>query len=308
MEKKDVIMIFQKPELYFFPEYQEVVFSPFGVKERGAAYWVYKFLYWMHLPQSAFFWGEWKKKISDAKKVIIFDYGYQRGMEQYIKKVNPECEVYLFYWNIITPQRINYKLFTEKDHIYSTDIGDCKTYGFRYQSMFYTRKYLQKGNHGEKGTLFFLGADKGRGWELCMLKKKLEHAGIRCDIQLLPGKRGKKYREEIAEICTERPLNYTEYRKEIENHEILLDFNQKGQTAPSMRVMEAVFLGKKLITNNRNLKTMDFYQENNIFILPDQWDEKTEMELQQFLAKPFVPYEAEIIDQYDWENWKENFR
>ena len=84
------------------------------------------------------------------------------------------------------------------------------------------------------------------------LKKKLEHAGIRCDIRLMPGKRGKKYREEIAEICTEQPLNYTEYRKAIENHEILLDFNQKGQMAPSMRVMEAVFLGKKLITNNKN--------------------------------------------------------
>ena len=36
------ILIFQHPELYFFPEYKNMVFSPFCVKEHGVLYWIYK--------------------------------------------------------------------------------------------------------------------------------------------------------------------------------------------------------------------------------------------------------------------------
>lgn len=131
------IMIFQHPELYFFPQYKNIVFSPFGVKEHGISYWIYKAMHLAHIPGYSFFWGDWKNHLKTAKKVIIFDYGYQRGMETYIHTINPDCKVYLFYWNIITPKRINYKLFTDKEAIYSTDPADCEKYNFKYNNMFY---------------------------------------------------------------------------------------------------------------------------------------------------------------------------
>ena len=126
------IMIFQHPELYFFPQYKNIVFSPFGVREHGVSYWIYKAMHFAHIPGYSFFWGDWKNHLKTAKKIIIFDYGYQRGMETYIHTINPNCEVYLFYWNIITPKRINYKLFTDKEAIYSTDPADCEKYNFKY--------------------------------------------------------------------------------------------------------------------------------------------------------------------------------
>ena len=125
-------MIFQHPELYFFPQYKNIVFSPFGVREHGVSYWIYKAMHFAHIPGYSFFWGDWKNHLKTAKKIIIFDYGYQRGMETYIHTINPNCEVYLFYWNIITPKRINYKLFTDKEAIYSTDPADCEKYNFKY--------------------------------------------------------------------------------------------------------------------------------------------------------------------------------
>ena len=42
------ILIFQHPELYFFPEYKNMIFSPFGVKEHGILYWIYKAMQVIH--------------------------------------------------------------------------------------------------------------------------------------------------------------------------------------------------------------------------------------------------------------------
>lgn len=149
------ILIFQHPELYFFPEYKNMVFSPFCVKEHGVLYWIYKVMYLAHIPGYSFFWGDWKNHLKAAKKVIIFDYGYQRGMETYIHTINPDCKVYLFYWNIITPKRINYKLFTDKEAIYSTDPADCEKYNFKYNNMFYCEKYYEPYRPCNKINCFF---------------------------------------------------------------------------------------------------------------------------------------------------------
>ena len=178
-------MIFQQPELYFFPHFKEIVFSPFGIPEKSFRYLIYKTLYVLRIPLCSVFWGDWKKHIKEAEQVIIFDYGYQRGMERYIKKINPSCQVSLFIWNIIDKKHKNHKLFTNKNAIYSTDRDCCKTYHFKYNHMFYTRSYYQPYSAKDQNRLFFLGADKGRASYLAALKKKLEKSGLICDIRIV---------------------------------------------------------------------------------------------------------------------------
>ena len=251
------IMIFQHPELYFFPQYKNIVFSPFGVKEHGISYWIYKAMHLAHIPGYSFFWGDWKNHLKTAKKVIIFDYGYQRGMETYIHTINPDCKVYLFYWNIITPKRINYKLFTDKEAIYSTDPADCEKYNFKYNNMFYCEKYYEPYRPCKKNKLFFLG--------------------------------------------------YEEYLTQLRRCSLILDITQTGQMAPTMRVMEAIYLSKKLITNNRSLSSYDFYTENNIFILPDEYDDSLPDQLKEFLERPFLPYSPEIHKKYGCNEWLTHF-
>lgn len=251
------IMIFQHPELYFFPQYKNIVFSPFGVKEHGISYWIYKAMHLAHIPGYSFFWGDWKNHLKTAKKVIIFDYGYQRGMETYIHTINPDCKVYLFYWNIITPKRINYKLFTDKEAIYSTDPADCEKYNFKYNNMFYCEQYYEPYRPCKKNKLFFLG--------------------------------------------------YEEYLTQLRRCSLILDITQAGQMAPTMRVMEAIYLSKKLITNNRSLSSYDFYTENNIFILPDEYDDSLPDQLKEFLERPFLPYSPEIHKKYGCNEWLTHF-
>lgn len=304
---KDTILIFQKPNLYFFPHFKDIVFSPFCIPERSFRYLIYKLLYILHIPYCSMFWGDWKNHIKSAKQVIIFDYGYQAGMETYIKKINPSCQVYLFFWNIITKKQKNHKLFTDKSAIYSTDKLCCEKYHFKYNHIFYTRDYYHPYSAEHNNHLFFLGADKGRAPFLHALKSILEETGLICDIRIITKSKNKSYLRSISDILTTTPLSYEKYCEEVMRCSVLLDINQEGQQALTMRVLESIYFSKKLITNNKDIIHYDFYHENNIYILPDDLSEISPKMIRSFLDKSFVPYSDKTLSDYDFEHWKNNF-
>lgn len=307
MNDNDTILIFQKPELYFFPHYKNMVFRPFGIPERSLRYLVYKVLYVFRIPWCSYFWGEWKQKLTSAKRVIIFDYGYQRGMESYIHKINPDCDVFLFMWNKIDKLHKNHTIYSEKENIYSTDPGDCETYHLNYTHIFYPKEYALPYAEEYRKHLLFLGADKNRGRQMAELKQWLQKSGLQCDIWVLSSSKNKKYLEEISEVLIQEPLTYGQYLNEVKQCGILLDIVQSGQKALTMRVMESVFLSRKLITNNTEIVNYDFYHPNNIFVLPQTWNEDMVERIREFVDKPFVPYSKEIIAKYDFEHWLQTF-
>lgn len=303
--KKDTIIIFQKPGLYFFPHYKDIVFSPFRIPERSFRYLIYKAFYILKLPCCSVFWGDWKKYVKEAEHVIIFDYGYQAGMEKYIRKHNPSCRVSLFFWNLITKERKNHILFSDKTEIYSTDQGDCVTYHLKYNHMFYPREFYKPYAPEYRNRLFFLGVDKGRKKELLYLHHLFKHCGIESDIRVIKDKSSPLSADTEID-CNER-MSYKDYLQHVLSSGILLDIVQKGQTSLTMRVVEAIYLSKKLITNNQDIKNYEFYQENNILILPEKLGHASSRQIEDFLNKPFIPYPEEVYEHFSFEHWERSF-
>lgn len=306
MHKTDTIIVFQKPELYFFPHYKEFVFSPFGVPERSMRYFLYRLLHLLHIPCCSLFWGEWKEHIKQARQVILFDYGYQRGMETYIRRINPQCKVYLFFWNRVNRYNKAHLRFTDSEAVFSTDPGDCKRYGLRYNHIFYPGEFFAPFDPKVQTKLFFLGADKGRAPYLASLKGILEQGGLTCDIRVLSSSKDEDYLKSIEGILTDTPLSYPEYLEQLTQYGVLLDVNQAGQEALTMRVMEAVYLSKKLITNNRHITDYDFYNPDNILLLPEEGLPSAD-EISAFLKKPFRPYAPSVLEAYSFEHWLAGF-
>ena len=304
--KQDTILLFQEPERYFFPQMKGIVYAPFGVANKRLRFWLYLLV--CRFPFLCFpvLFGPWKKQIRTAKQVILFDFGYVPGIEHYIHRINPSCRVCLYYWNIMKSSSKGYQKFAYKQNIYATDKNDCQKYGLLYQSIFYVPQDIQREKtFKEPEKLFFFGLDKGRGPFLLRLKKQLEAFGICCDITVFSESHCRKYKNAITDILADQMISYKEYCSRLSKCGILLDLNQDGQTALSMRVMEAIFFEKKLITFNKDIATYDFYDENNIFIMGSkQTDGK---ELLAFIKKPFRSYEKEVLYQYSYENWKKRF-
>lgn len=305
MKDESIVLIFAKPSLYFFPQYKDLVYSPFGSMYKGVWRFLYRALNLVGCPLCRVFWGQWKEKVKTAKMAVLFDYGYEKGMETYIKKVNPACQVYLFCWNKVDRAHSGYKKFRFPENIFSTDPADCRRYGFRYNHMFYPQ--VDEKLEGESNRLFFVGTDKGRADYLAALGRFLKSCGVVCDIRILRNK--KRDKEPLGEDITAMSCSmaYPEYLENVKRSGILLEIVQPGQTAISMRTAEAMFFSKKLITNNPEIVNYDFYCENNIFLLPQNMETLTSERLRAFLEKPFVPYSKEVLDAYSFEHWKKGF-
>ncbi len=67
--------------------------------------------------------------------------------------------------------------------------------------------------------------------------------------------------------------------------------------------MESIFLKRKLITNNRNVKKYNFYHPKNIFLIgEDSWDT-----IQSFIKEDVVEIEKSIIEEYEFKYWFQRF-
>jgi len=94
------------------------------------------------------------------------------------------------------------------------------------------------------------------------------------------------------------PLAYEENIHLALQNEILVDFLVDAHSGLSFRVFEAIGYSRKLITNNNEVKSYDFYHPNNIYVLDN--DERT---LGEFLNAPYAEIHPEIVDRYNFDNW-----
>ena len=68
--------------------------------------------------------------------------------------------------------------------------------------------------------------------------------------------------------------------------------------------MESLFLKKKLITSNKNIKNHNFYNKNNIFIIgEDKWKD-----LDKFINSDYEEIDQSIINYYDFDEWIKRFK
>ena len=305
--EKNFLLIFQKPELYFFPHYKDFVYAPYNRKEKTPLYYFYRGMNMLKFPCSSFFWGDWKKHITSLKKIIIFDFGYQNCMERYIKKINPDCEVFLFCWNKIDKYHNSNFKFSFKSNIYSTDKGDCEKYNLKYNHIFYPIDIHEKWNPKLYNNLYFIGADKGRAETLLKIHKLLKECGLESDIKIFSNNNNPVYLNKYHELLTDKPINYAEYIQKVRKNGILLDIVQKGQRAITMRVLESVVYSKKLITTNMEVQHFSFYNKNNILLIDDINNLPTVDSIKAFVAKPFIPYTDEQLYEIGFDHWLSGF-
>ena len=103
-------------------------------------------------------------------------------------------------------------------------------------------------------------------------------------------------------------VGYYDYLKMVGTSRAILDIAQQKQDGYSMRVMEAIFFNKKLVTTNTAVKQSVFYDENNIFILPNVTiGEKSIVGAGSVVTKSIPAYSvavgnpAHVIKHFDFE-------
>lgn len=235
-----------------------------------------------------------KKYAKIARKIIIFDSAYTEALGKYLKNKN----ILVYFWN---PIRNTKKILSAKRwaQVYSFDKYDCEKFDVQFSPMIYCKNVMINYDHKETYSLFFLGAGKDRVDTLVKIYDELLYR-IPNSCYIIVGKNDIEEKQ-ISEqfIFSEKRYSYYDYLKYISKSKILLDIPQKGQSGNTIRVVESLFFRKKLITTNANVKEYDFYDENNIFIIGIDEEDR----LEEFILSPFKDINSSIIEKYDISKW-----
>ena len=178
---------------------------------------------------------------------------------------------------------------------FSWDKDDCAKYNLIYQTPgFDLSVFSNKINSDICYDACFIGADKGRYKLVKAIESKLINSGFKTYIHITPDYGFTK----ILHKDYKDKIPYKQYLEVVASSKCIIDFVQKGQVGTTMRTMEAIFSGKKLISNNARLKEYTFYHPNNIFIV-----DKDNIDLiPHFLKTPYIFISEDILQKYSLES------
>lgn len=235
-------------------------------------------------------------------KIIIFDSYTTTRQLKWLRNNHPDKRVILWYWNSV----INDSLIRNHPQgveLWSYSTKDCERFGMRYNTQFYFDCLAEEAEICRREPLsshpraFFFGRDKGRSDKINEIGEQLREIGVDVDIRIVahtePG---------IQSLRNPDLVSYQTVVDIVKEKDILLDYCGDPESGLSLRAMESLFFGKKLITDNIAILDSDFYNPANIYVLGhDNRSLKEFVDCRRELVSP------EIRDRYLLSNWLKRF-
>ncbi|WP_288531061.1 hypothetical protein [uncultured Bacteroides sp.] len=271
------------------------VISPYKYCTRYA-YKVRFLLNWAHLKLG--YLSELNDSILNYQAKVIIVEG-SLIFEPFIKKLResfPDATIKYLYPNIVADKASLHPDVLRKYgcKLYSWDIRDCLKYKLILTKSFYDKNILKLADRFDY-DLCFIGTDKGRYATVKSIKNYADRNGLRFYMHVCPTFNFLRFLHSYYK----KPLAYNDYLFVVSKSRCIIDFVRSGQSGTTMRTMEAIFSGQKIISNNDYLKKMDFFLPENIYILKDgNFDG-----LKDFLLKETVPVDEAILKTYSFEYW-----
>lgn len=148
------------------------------------------------------------------------------------------------------------KLRSRFDLILSFDPGDCEKYGLDYYPLCFSG-YTDEMQNMENADVYFLGKAKDRFAEIVNVYNFLKSKGLKCNFNII-GVR-KEDQVEIEGVNYLESMSYKQNLQCILHSNCILELMQGGGRGYTQRVLEAICLKRKLLTNNPIIKDALFY-------------------------------------------------
>jgi hypothetical protein len=192
--------------------------------------------------------------------------GYSPEYLTYIHKEYPNAKLVFAFTN--PTKKINSKYIglikKHYDLILSFDLADCEEYGWTFYSGVYSKRNDLDLSGIKESDVFFVGTNKGRIDAVHEIFDLLTGHGLKCDFHVMDVENS-KIRDDNP-IHYNKRLSYEDVLKRVCKTKCILEILQENQKGSSLRVMEAIAYGKKLLTNNQIIKQERFYNGNQMFV------------------------------------------
>jgi hypothetical protein len=249
------------------------------------------------IPFENIWYQNWKDDVKDADLIIVHVSYLTLNVCKYINKINPNARVIAWYWNKVDKNTYP-SLVKGNCELWSFDEENCKKYNMKFNHQYYFKSFLENGWSEKEWDVYFCGSDSGRGKAILDIYSLFQDLKIKVKFQVVYPKYYK-----IPDEIKSSKISYEEVRKNIEKSSCILEIVRKGQSGPTLRLMESLYFRKKLITNNSYVISEEFYNPASIFVL----GERDINDLKSFIECEAPEYDKKLLDKYDVMQWIENF-
>lgn len=195
-------------------------------------------------------------------------------------------------WDLIENKDV--LLYNFKD-IYTFDSEDSKKYGFNLRPLFYVQ--TSKSNVARDIDISFIGTEHSNRLEnLRKIKSLCEAHNLSyffrlktTNLPILKARYGiKPYNSNDLNILVNKSLPYNEVMSISDRSKCVIDFSHPAQCGLTMRTIETIANGCKLITTNRYIKEYKDLPENSYLIIDDK---TTDEMVIKFLVEPIESFQ-----------------
>lgn len=236
--------------------------------------------------------------------LIIRGYNYSCDIIKYLKQRFPTSRMTLYQWDPLVVSRFDEKGIAYFNDTFSFDRADCEKYGFKYLPLFYKKKDYKEEEvfydfsfigSGHSQRLFVIGnlikelELKGYNYYIKIYINKLEY--FRGCLLNMPG-----YRTFPKSNISFYPIDKSFSELVVKQSKVVIDVNHPSQTGLSIRIIEVLGDGKKIITTNKDVKKELFYNSKVIGIIENSCLPSNIEDL--LLDDSFIN-----VDEYEIDNW-----
>lgn len=202
--------------------------------------------------------------LNERHEIInILDVNVTRHFLKWIVKYFPNSQINFIYENMVGMARnINPEQIPQGIRIWTYDDYDARKYNIRLYDNYWAKDMILKQRKESEYDVFFIGKDKGRGEKILEFEKKLHKMGLKTKFIITKDRKTSKKKS-----FYQKPISYEDVVDYDTRSRAILNITMENQEGVTMRDIESVTIGVKLITTNRNIVKKDLYNENNVFIL-----------------------------------------
>ena len=251
-----------------------------------------------------FLLGNWATNINEYDIIVCEGLKGKKWIFEYLlKNKNEKTKIIMWHWNKIYKKEINpNEDIARKCEQWSFDPDDCKEYNLKYNTQYFHKMSIDE-NLEKQWDAYFLGTDKNRATQILKMKKIFDELDLKTNFHIV----NSQLENKNPNITYKKSISYKENIKNVVKTKVLIDIPITGQKGLTLRVLEALYYKRKLISFNSELENQSFYNKNNILILEERDLESKDIKnrIKEFIDIPYFETKENKLARkfFSFEEW-----
>jgi hypothetical protein len=230
---------------------------------------------------------DYYKKILLDEATIQYDYLFVNRGEivpafflEELKKAQPKCQFVFYTWDSFTNHSHPITILKYFDRKFTFDSDDAVKYKVNFRPLFFLDGYKYIKNSSplqSKYNLLFIGTAHSDRYKISStLVDYCSQNGLTSFCYYFMHGRlvylykkifDPSFKEFDYKKLSFKSLTTQQILELYKDSDVILDINHPGQRGLTMRTLESIGAGKKMITTNSEIKKYSFYNPNNILVI-----------------------------------------